>query len=58
MTGISRDLIDFFAARENLTLELKTKTDEIENLLTVDPRGRTLVSWTLSPPPSFAARSI
>ena len=35
--------------RENLTLELKTKTDEIENLLDVDPRGRVLVSWTLSP---------
>ena len=49
ITGISRDLIDFFAARENLTLELKTKTDEIENLLGVDPRGRVLVSWTLSP---------
>jgi spore photoproduct lyase len=49
ITGISRDLIDFFAARENLTLELKTKTDEIENLLDVDPRGRVLVSWTLSP---------
>jgi spore photoproduct lyase len=49
ITGISRDLIDFFAARENLTLELKTKTDEIENLLAVDPRGRVIVSWTLSP---------
>src|SRR3984957_3038372 len=48
ITGISRDLIDFFAARENLTLELKTKTGEIENLLDVDPRGRVLVSWTLS----------
>ena len=49
ITAISRDLIEFFAARENLTLELKTKTDEIENLLDVDPRGRVLVSWTLSP---------
>ena len=49
LTGISRDLIDFFSTRENLTLELKTKTDEIENLLDVDPRGRVLVSWTLSP---------
>jgi spore photoproduct lyase len=49
LTGISRDLIDFFATRENLTLELKTKTDEIENLLGIDPRGRVLVSWTLSP---------
>ena len=49
LTSISRDLIDFFVSRENLTLELKTKTDEIENLLAVDPRGRVLVSWTLSP---------
>jgi spore photoproduct lyase len=49
ITAISRELIEFFAARENLTLELKTKTDEIENLLAIDPRGRVLVSWTLSP---------
>jgi len=49
ITAISRDLIEFFAARENLTLELKTKTDEIENLLGLDPHGRVLVSWTLSP---------
>ena len=49
ITAISRDLVNFFAARENLTLELKTKTDEIENLLDADPRGRVLVSWTLSP---------
>jgi spore photoproduct lyase len=49
LTGISRELIEFFASRENLTLELKTKTDEIENLLDVYPRGRVLVSWTLSP---------
>jgi spore photoproduct lyase len=49
LTGLSIDLVNFFAARENLTLEFKTKTDEIENLLTLDPRGRVLVSWTLSP---------
>src|ERR1700722_14058389 len=49
ITGISRELVEFFAARENLTLELKTKTDEIENLIGLDPRGRVLVSWTLSP---------
>ena len=53
LTAISRDLIDFFAARENLTLELKTKTNEIENLLDVDPRGRVLVSWTMSPDPVY-----
>jgi spore photoproduct lyase len=48
VTGISRDLIDYFARRENLTLEFKTKTDEIEALLAADPRGRVTVSWTLT----------
>src|SRR5260221_12998415 len=36
MTAMSRDLIEFFAAREHLTLEFKTKTDEIENLMKSD----------------------
>ena len=49
LTGISRDLVEYFAGRDDLTLELKTKTDEIENLLAIDPKGRALVSWTLSP---------
>ncbi len=49
LTRLSCDLIEFFQTRENLTLELKTKTDEIDNLLKLDPRGRVLVSWTLSP---------
>lgn len=49
ITGISNDLVEYFARRQNLLLELKTKTDEIGNLLTADPRGHTLVSWTLSP---------
>src|SRR5208282_3598027 len=54
LTGTSRDLVEYFARSDALLLELKTKTDEIDNLLTVDPRGRTLVSWTLSPPHVFA----
>ena len=49
LTGISRDLVEYFGDREDLTLELKTKTDEIDNLVAIDPKGRTLVSWTLSP---------
>jgi spore photoproduct lyase len=52
-TGVSVDLVEFFASRENLTLEFKTKADEIDNLLKLDPRGRVLVSWTLSPPRVF-----
>ena len=49
VTKLSVDLIEFVRAREHLTLEFKTKTDEIENLLKLDPRGRAIVSWTLSP---------
>ncbi len=49
LTGMSAELVDFFSTRENLTLELKTKTDDVDNLLKIDPRGRVLVSWTLSP---------
>jgi spore photoproduct lyase len=49
ITALSRDLVEFCAVRDGLTLELKTKTDEIDNLLEIDPRGHTIVSWTLSP---------
>ncbi len=54
LTGISRDLVSYFSEHENLLLELKTKTDEIDNLLALEPRGRTLVSWSLSPMRVFA----
>ncbi|MFI5353949.1 MAG: radical SAM protein, partial [Candidatus Binatales bacterium] len=55
LTGISRDLVEYFARSDALLLELKTKTDEIDNLLAVDPKGHTLVSWTLSPEAVFAS---
>jgi len=55
LTGLSLDLVDFFARQSKLTLELKTKTDEIDNLLTVDPKGQVMVSWTLSPPAVFSS---
>jgi len=55
LTGISLELVEFFARQSNLVLELKTKTDEIDNLMRVDSRGRTLVSWTLSPDAVFRA---
>ena len=55
ITRISSDLIPYFADQTTLTLELKTKTDEIGNLIKLDPKGRTLVSWTLSPHSVFRA---
>jgi spore photoproduct lyase len=53
LTGLSLDLVNFFSRRKNLLLELKTKTDEIDNLLKADPKGQVLVSWTLSPAAVF-----
>jgi len=49
VTGLAREFVEFFAAHRNLTLELKTKTDEIDGLLAVEPRGSAMVSWTVSP---------
>lgn len=49
LTGLSRDLVPFFAARANALLELKTKTDCVDDLVTMDPRERVVVSWSLAP---------
>jgi len=49
LTGYSRPLVKFFAERNNAILELKTKSDFIENLLGLDHRGKTVVAWSLNP---------
>jgi len=49
LTGLSRELVPFFAAQDRALLELKTKTVEIGNLLRMDGRGRVVVSWSLAP---------
>ena len=48
--GFSTDLVPFFAARKNVLLELKTKSDCVDGLLTLDPRDRVVVSWSMTPP--------
>lgn len=49
-TELSRQLVPFFGRQPNAVLELKTKTDFIENLRDLDHRGRTLVAWSLNAP--------
>ena len=49
LLGFSADLVPFVAARKNILLELKTKSDCINGLLALDPRDRVIVSWTLTP---------
>jgi len=48
LTGLSRDLVWFMAARRNAVLELKTKTANIENLRGLEHRGRTIAAWSLN----------
>jgi len=48
LTALSRQLVPFFAARPNATLELKTKTECVDELLALEPNGRVVVSWSLN----------
>lgn len=48
LTGLSRELVPFFADRRDAMLELKTKSVCIENLLGLDPRERVVVSWSVN----------
>lgn len=50
MTGLSQHLVNFFKEKENAVLELKTKSDIIDNLLQVEHGGRTVMAWSLNSP--------
>lgn len=45
----NRYLVEYFSKSKNLYLELKTKSDAVENLLSLDSKGRTIVSFSLNP---------
>ena len=47
--GFSEEIIPFFAEQPNVLLELKTKSDRVEGLLQLDPKGRIVVSWSMNP---------
>jgi spore photoproduct lyase len=46
---ITRRIVPFFAKIPNAVLELKTKTDFIQNLKGLDHGGHTIVAWSLNP---------
>ncbi len=48
LTSFSETLVPFFAEQKNAVLELKTKSDCIEKLLTLKPEGKTIVSWSMN----------
>jgi spore photoproduct lyase len=47
--GFSAEVIPFFAEQPNVLLELKTKSDRVEGLLGLEPKGRVVVSWSMNP---------
>jgi len=46
---VSQVLIPFFAQKQNGILELKTKSAEVDQLLHLNHRGKTVISWSLNP---------
>lgn len=49
ITGMSKILVPYFADKENILFELKTKSNRINNLLNLDHGGHTVVAWSLNP---------
>ena len=47
--GFCAEVVPFFAEQPNVLLELKTKSDRVEGLLDLDPKGRVVVSWSMNP---------
>ena len=50
-TGMVRELIPYFAEQLNVLLELKTKSDCVDSILDLDPKGRVVVAWSMNPQP-------
>jgi spore photoproduct lyase len=47
--GFCAEVVPFFAEQPNVLLELKTKSNCVEGLLDLDPKGRIVVSWSMNP---------
>jgi spore photoproduct lyase len=48
LTESSKDLISYFRNKNNVLFELKTKTINIENILSVEPAENVIISWSLN----------
>jgi spore photoproduct lyase len=49
LTGYSRTIIPFFADHRFARLTLLTKSAEVDSLLDLDHRGRSILSWSVNP---------
>ena len=50
ISGIARKLIALTSSKDNIMLEFKTKSDNIDHLLEIGNKGNTVISWSLSTP--------
>lgn len=50
LTGYTRVMVPFFARHRHARLILLTKAADVGNLLDLDHRGHTILSWSLNPP--------
>ena len=50
LTGYTRQLVPFFAAHPLARLTLLTNSADVGNLLDLDHRGHSILSWTVNPP--------
>ena len=48
-TGMSKKLIELFSRQEKHLLELKTKSANIDHLLDLDHKGKTVFAWSVNP---------
>jgi len=55
LTGYSRIMIPFFARQRRARLILLTKSVNVDNLLDLDHKQHTILSWSLNPPEFFSA---
>lgn len=49
ITNLSQPLVELFAEYENASVEFRTKSANVENLIGRHHNGRTIISWTFSP---------
>jgi spore photoproduct lyase len=57
ITETSKNFLGFFASKRNAILELKTKTDHVQNLL-AQPNRRAVISWSMNPQSVIGAEEI
>jgi len=57
ITGYSRKLIPYFRDK-NVIFELKTKSNNIKNLLEINPPANIVISWSLNPQPLITVEEI